>query len=113
MRGSEPNGSTTNCSPLISLSSTPQVSADHHSRWLAQLRAVEQEIVTTYGNAPEHYADAGFHQFAALRMGIHSLGSKVAWCDETLAAIDRRIAARQPAGAAAGVDSDREGGLPS
>ena len=86
---------------------------DHHSRWLAQLRAVEQDIVTTYGDATEHYADAGFHQFAALRMGIHSLGSKVAWCDETLAAIDRRIAAHQPTGAAAGVDSDREGGLPS
>ena len=25
-------------------------------------------------------------------MGIHSIGSKVAWCDETLAAIDRRLA---------------------
>ena len=86
---------------------------DHHSRWLAQLRAVEQDIVTTHGDAPEHYGDAGFHQFAALRMGIHSLGSKVAWCDETLAAIDRRITARQPAVAAAGVASDREGGLPS
>ncbi len=84
---------------------------EHHSRWLGQLRALEQDIVTTYGNAPEHYSDAGFHQFAALRMGIHSLRSKVAWCDETLAAIDRRIAARQPAGGAAGVDSDRDGGL--
>ena len=86
---------------------------DHHSRWLAQLRAVEQDIVTTYGDAPEYYSDAGFHQFAALRMGIHSLGSKVAWCDETLAAIDRRIAAQQPAGAVAGADSDQGGGLPS
>ena len=65
---------------------------DHHSGWLAQLQAVEQDIVTTYGDAPQHYNDAGFHHFAALRMGIHSLEAKVAWCDETLAAIDRRIA---------------------
>ena len=70
---------------------------DHHAGWLAQLQAVEQDIVTTYGDAPEHYDDAGFHHFAALRMGIHSLKAKVAWCDETLAAIDRRITAVQPA----------------
>jgi len=85
---------------------------DHHSRWLAQLRGIEQDIITTHGD-PEHFPDAGFHQFAALRMGIHSIQSKVAWCDETLAAIDRRIAAQQLAGTAVGVDSDREGGLPS
>ena len=33
-------------------------------------------------------------------MGIHSIGSKVAWCDETLAAIDRRLQSAPPAGAA-------------
>ena len=65
---------------------------DHHSAWLAQLQAVEQDIVASHGDAPEHYSDAGFHHFAALRMGIHSLAAKVAWCEETLAAIDRRIA---------------------
>lgn len=54
----------------------------HLSRWLARLRAIEQDVVARYGDAPERYGDAGFHRFAALRMG----------CDETLAAIDRRLA---------------------
>ena len=70
---------------------------DHFSGWLDQLRAVERDIVDTYGD-PEGYEDAGFHHFAALRMGIHSLAAKVAWCEETLVAIDRRIAGHQPAG---------------
>ena len=85
---------------------------EHHSRWLAQLRAIEQDIVTSHGD-PEHFTDAGFHQFASLRMGIHSIQSKVTWCDETLAAIDRRIDAQHPAGGTAGVDSDREAGRPA
>ena len=86
---------------------------DHLSRWLAQLWAVERDVVATCGNAPERYSDAGFHQFAALRMGIHSIGSKVTWCDETLAAIDRRLAAMPRAGTAAGTAPDDREGLPS
>ena len=74
---------------------------DHFGRWLAQLWAVEREALATYGDASERYSDAGFHQFAALRMGIHSIGAKVTWCNETLAAIDRRLASRRGAGAAA------------
>ena len=86
---------------------------DHFSRWLAQLRAIERDIVVTYGD-PEGYGDAGFHQFAALRMGIHSIGAKVTWCDETLAAIDRRLACAKPlAGAGADVGPDRREGPPS
>ena len=73
---------------------------DHLAGWLARLRTVEREVVATHGGAPERYSDAGFHHFAALRMGIHSVGSKVAWCDETLAAIDRRLAPARDAGAA-------------
>ncbi len=87
---------------------------DHHSRWLAQLRAVERDVVTTHGDAPEHYSDAGFHHFAALRMGIHSIQSKVTWCDETLAAIDRRLSSAKPlAEAAAGAGPERREGIPS
>ena len=90
---------------------------DHFSRWLAQLQEVERDILATYGGAPEHYSDAGFHQFAALRMGIHSIGSKVAWCDETLAAIDRRLASPESpeplAGAAVGAGPGREEVSPS
>lgn len=62
------------------------------NEWLGRLRAIETDMTGTYGNAPEHYSDAGFHRFATLRMGILSIGSKVRWCDETLAAIDRRVA---------------------
>ena len=80
---------------------------DHLSRWLAQLRAVERDVIAAHGDAPERYSDAGFHHFAALRMGIHSIGSKVAWCDETLAAIDRRLAETRSA-ASAPHDESRE-----
>ncbi|MCY3548437.1 MAG: PadR family transcriptional regulator [Gemmatimonadetes bacterium] len=81
---------------------------DHFSRWLGELRAIERGIVVQYGD-PEGFADAGFHQFAALRMGIHSIEAKVAWCDETLAAVDRRLAAtRALAGSAADVGPARE-----
>ena len=85
----------------------------HLSLWLDQLRAVERDVIATYGDAPELYSDAGFHQFAALRMGIHSIGSKVAWCDETLAAIDRRLTAMPRCEAAAGVESNDREGFPS
>ena len=74
---------------------------DHLARWLAQLQSLEQDITAAHGD-PERFGDAGFHRFATLRMGIHSIGSKVAWCDETLAAIDRRLAARSGEAAAAG-----------
>ena len=84
----------------------------HLSRWLAQLQALERQVVATHGDAPERYSDAGFHRFATLRMGIHSIGSKVAWCDETLAAIDRRLQSAPPAGAA-GAEPARPADSPS
>ena len=62
------------------------------TEWLGRLKAIEAAVTTSHGDATEYYSDGGFHQFATLRMGILSIGSKVAWCDETLAAIDRRIA---------------------
>ncbi len=73
---------------------------DHLAGWLAGLQAVEREVVATHGDDAARYSDAGFHHFAALRMGIHSIGSKVTWCEETLAAIDRRLTAAPGAGAA-------------
>ena len=72
---------------------------DHLAGWLAELQAVEREVIATHGDDAARYSDAGFHHFAALRMGIHSIGSKVSWCDETLAAIDRRLASTRGAGA--------------
>ena len=70
--------------------------------WLGRLEAIEAAVTTSHGGATEYYSDGGFHQFATLRMGILSIGSKVEWCDETLAAIDRRIAL------AAGVEATAE-----
>ena len=75
---------------------------DRLSHWLEQLWAVEREVIAAHGAAPEHYSDAGFHRFAALRMGIHSIRSKVSWCNETLAAIDRRLASTTDARTSAG-----------
>lgn len=69
--------------------------------WLAELRALEQEVVAAHGGDAARYGDTGFHHFAALRMGIHSIGSKVTWCDETLAALDRRLAPARAAEPAA------------
>ncbi len=74
---------------------------DHLAGWLDRLKAIERHVTSAFGDVPERYSDAGFHRFAALRMGIHSIGSKVAWCDETLAAIDRRLALAHGTGAAA------------
>ena len=74
---------------------------DHLGRRLARLSSVERAVTDAHGDAPERYSAAGFHRFAALRMGIHSIGSKVNWCDETLAAIDRRLALASRARAAA------------
>ena len=68
------------------------------NEWLGRLEAIETAVTTAHGNAPERYSDGGFHQFATLRMGILSIGSKVRWCDETLAAIDRRLALANAAG---------------
>ena len=85
---------------------------DHLARWLAQLESLEQEVTAVHGD-PERFGDAGFHRFATLRMGIHSIGSKVAWCDETLAAIDRRLGAGAGEEAAAGEESREPEGVAS
>ena len=65
---------------------------EHHAQWLAQLKDIEREITDTYGDAPDRYSESGIHRYASLRMGIHSLGAKLTWCDETLAVLDTRLA---------------------
>ena len=64
---------------------------NHFTTWVESLREIEQEIRSTHGDAPERYSERGIHQFAALRMGVHSIGAKVAWCDETIATIDASV----------------------
>ena len=81
--------------------------------WLGRLEAIEAAVMTSHGDATEYYSDGGFHQFATLRMGILSIGSKVQWCDETLAAIDRRIALSGGAEAAPERRSGRGAGPPA
>ena len=73
---------------------------ERHARWLDQLKEIERKITDTYGDAHDRYSETGIHRYASLRMGIHSVGAKVTWCDETLAVLDRRLA------------REREGGQP-
>ena len=83
------------------------------NEWLGRLKAIETAVAAAHGNAPERYSEGGFHQFATLRMGILSIGSKVKWCDETLAAIDRRLALAAGVEATAECRSRRGGGPPA
>ena len=67
------------------------------SDWLDELRQVERDMRDAHGGAPERFTEEGLHHFAALRMGIHSIGARVDWCDETVATIDARLGpASQP-----------------
>ncbi len=79
---------------------------EHFLRWLAELLAVEQAVMAAHGDALNDFSDAGFHWFATLRMGIHSIQAKVNWCDETIATIDRRLEAAP--GIREGTDSKPE-----
>jgi len=60
--------------------------------WHAALEQVEREEKNRAGRPPEQFSPNGLHRFVALRMGIHSVGAKVAWCDETIALLDARLA---------------------
>ncbi len=82
---------------------------DHLADRLARLESLEREVVAEYGD-PARYGDAGLHRFATLRMGIRSIGSKVAWCDDTLVAIDQRLAWAAGGGAAASAREEGAGG---
>jgi len=63
---------------------------------LAILQAIEAEWMGAIGVAGDGLTeiedDRVFHMYTTLRMGIHSLRSRVEWCDETLNAIRERRA---------------------
>lgn len=63
---------------------------------LAILQAIEAEWMGAIGvvgdGLIEIEDDRVFHMYTTLRMGIHSLRSRVEWCDETLDAIRARHA---------------------
>lgn len=61
---------------------------------LATLEAIEVEWMEAIGVTGDALAeirdDRTFHMYTTLRMGIHSLRSRVEWCDETLQAVRAR-----------------------
>lgn len=61
---------------------------------LATLEAIEVEWMEAIGATGDGLAeirdDRTFHMYTTLRMGIHSLRSRVEWCDETLQAVRAR-----------------------
>ena len=88
----------------------------HLAEWLASLRETERGVLATEGSW-EEFDDTGFHRMSTLRMGILSIGAKLAWCDETLQRIRARAArenddtndTKDPTQAAAPVGSTDEG----
>lgn len=70
--------------------------------WRAELEAIEAEIGRAAPGFPDAMESRTFHKHVALRMGLHSLAGKLAWCDETLARLDRRLADRPAAATATG-----------
>lgn len=68
------------------------------ARWreaMAPLEAAEREVMAACGD-PEDLPDRSLHHYAALRMGLYQYRAKLAWCDETLARLNRRRAAARP-----------------
>ncbi|MHC5109262.1 MAG: PadR family transcriptional regulator [Planctomycetota bacterium] len=71
-------------------------------RYVTQLREVLSERLSTYrrierewsrGEVPYPDADtpSGFHQFMALRGGVHHVSARIKWCDEVLARVEDRL----------------------
>ncbi|MDX1395320.1 MAG: PadR family transcriptional regulator [Gemmatimonadota bacterium] len=67
-------------------------------------RAIREECDDPFGASHE-----SLHRYATLRAGIHVAEARVAWCDETLAALRARADASNEV-AAAGVTSDTGAG---
>ncbi len=62
----------------------------HMVQWLQHLEQQEKKAGAkgTWLNAPSK----SFHRYAGLRMGVHSLRAKVAWCNETVDRLEQRLA---------------------
>lgn len=60
--------------------------------WRAALEEIDRDVKKQAGRPPEQFSPNGLHRYVSLRMGIHSVGAKVAWCDETIAILDARLA---------------------
>ena len=58
--------------------------------FLLLLKHAEAELTPAGKECPESLSEADFHGYLGIRMGIHSLTAKVAWCDEALERIRER-----------------------
>lgn len=59
--------------------------------WRAELQAIEGQIADEAPGWPDNLSSEDFHAHASLRMGLHSLAAKIAWCDETIERIDHQL----------------------
>ncbi|HKY60280.1 MAG TPA: PadR family transcriptional regulator [Gemmatimonadota bacterium] len=61
--------------------------------WEAELRAIEAGVFAALPGYPDDLPPDDFHHHVTLRMGLHTLSAKLAWCDETIVRLERRLAA--------------------
>ncbi len=71
-------------------------------RYVTALRKVLASRLEAYGNIerdwhhgesgyPDPETPSGFHQYMALRGGLHHLTARITWCDEVIKEVDARI----------------------
>lgn len=60
------------------------------AEWMGAIGIDGSALAVDGGALAEIEDDRVFHMYTTLRMGIHSLRSRVEWCDETLSAIRAR-----------------------
>ncbi|HET6340759.1 MAG TPA: PadR family transcriptional regulator [Gemmatimonadota bacterium] len=61
--------------------------------WEAELNAIEAGVFSALPGYPDDLPPDELHHHVTLRMGLHTLAAKLAWCDETIARLERRLAA--------------------
>lgn len=61
--------------------------------WEAELRAIETDVFAAMPGYPDRLPPDELHHHVTLRMGLHTLAAKLVWCDETIARLERRLAA--------------------
>lgn len=76
--------------------------------WRAELEAIEAEAFATVHGFPDRLPAEAFHHHATLRMGLHTLAAKLAWCDETIARVERRLVGESPVDGTTGRATSRQ-----
>lgn len=59
--------------------------------WQAELQAIETGVFAVMPGFPHRLPPNAFHHHATLRMGLHTLGAKLVWCDETIERLEIRL----------------------